>query len=102
MDDTEETGSGLGLRRIRDKERPASWRASINEVNVSLVLPLPEYVSSCSSGNSFKRSSLSSNCRQRDSSLTSPSAMRRVFTFLNELRSLCQSVVWASLCSSDD
>ena len=68
IDVTEEFGSGLGLRRTRVMERPASWRASINEVNVSPVLPLPKYVSSCSSGNSSKDSSPSSNSRQRDSS----------------------------------
>src|ERR1700722_7264464 len=86
-DDTGDLWSGLGLRRTRVNGRLASWRALINEVNASPLLPLPEYVSSCSSGNSSKGSPPSSNSRQRDSSSTSPSSTRRVFTFLNEPRS---------------
>ena len=96
------TESGLGLRRTKVMARSAFWRVSMNEVNVSPVLPLPEYVSSCSSGNSSKGSSPSSNSRQRESCSTSPSSIQSVFTFLNGLRSLRHSVRSTSLCSSDD
>jgi len=92
----------VSYERTRITGRPAIWRASMNEANGSPVSPLPEYVSSCSSGNSSKGSSPSSNCRQRQSSSTSPLAMRRVFTLLNDLRSLRHTVRSTSLCSSDD
>ena len=83
---------------------PAFWKASMNEVNVTPVLLLLEYVSSCSLGSRSKRpgSSLSSHCRQRESPFASQLSMRRVFTFLNELRSLNHSMRSTSLCSSDD
>ena len=37
VDETEKSGFGPGLRQTRVMERPASWRASINEVNISPV-----------------------------------------------------------------
>src|SRR5712672_2732425 len=93
---------GVGVRRTRVTGRSAFWRESMNEVNTSPSSPLPEYVSSCSSGNSSKGSSPSSNFRQRETSSTSPSSTRRVFTLLNDLSSLRHSIRSTSLCSSDD
>src|SRR5712671_5357905 len=91
---------GVGVRRTRVTGRLAFLRESMNEVNIS---PLPEYVSSCSSGNSSKGGSPSSNFRQRESSSTSLlSSTRRVFTLLNDLSSLRHSIRSTSLCSSDD
>ncbi len=94
--------NGFGISRISVTGRPAFWRESMNEVNASPELPLPGYVSSCSSGNSSKGSSPSSNRRQRETSPTSPSLTRRVFTLLNDLRRLRHSIRSTSLCSSVD
>ena len=96
----QETHQGSDL--IRDTGRSAFRRASMNEVNVSLVLPLSEYVSSCSLGKSSRGCSPSSNWRQRESSLTSPLSIQRVFRLVNDLRSLRHLVRLTSLCSSDD
>jgi hypothetical protein len=52
--------------------RPAFWRASMNELNASSVSLLPEYVSSCSSGNNSKGSSPSSNCKTTREFLDEP------------------------------
>ena len=65
---TESGASGLGPRRTKVMARSAFWRVSINASPA-------EYVSSCSSGNSSKGSSPSSNSRQRESCSTSPSPM---------------------------
>jgi hypothetical protein len=91
-----------GLGRTTVTGRPAFWRASMNDVNASPVPPLPEYLSSCSSGNSSRGCSLSSSRRLQKSSSTRSSSTRRVLTLLNDLRSLCHSVRSTSLCSSDD
>ena len=64
----------------------------MNEANTALVSPLPEYASSCSSGKRSKGGSPSSNSRQRESTSTSPLSIQRVFTLLNDLRSLRHSV----------
>ena len=85
-------GRWFELVWIKVTGRPAYWRASMNDVDASPVSPLPEYLSSCSSGNISKGSPPTSNRRQRDSSSTSPSSMRRVFMFLNKPRSLRHSV----------
>src|SRR6266478_6236322 len=79
--------------------RPAVWWAPMNEVTASPTLPLPEYVTSCSSRNRSRGCSSLSNRRLRDSSPTSPPSTLRVFTLLLNLRSLCHSVVRStSLC----
>ena len=82
--------------------RPAFRRASMNEVNISPALLLPEYVSSCSLGKSSRGCSPFSDRRQREISPMSLRWTRRVFTLLNDLRSLRHSVRSTSLCSSDD
>ena len=92
----------LRYERTRVTGRPAFRQASMNEVNGSPVSPLPEYVSSCRSGNSSKGSSPSSNCRNQESSSTSPSSIPKVSTFLNGRRCLRHSVRPTSSCSSDD
>ena len=89
------------LRRTRVTGCPACRRASMNGVNASHPSPLPECVSSCSSGNNSRGSSPSSSGRQRESSLTSPSSTRSVFTLLNDLRRLRHSAWLTSLCSSN-
>ena len=96
---TKENGLRLRLARTNVTGRPTFWRASTNEMNAS---PLPEYVSSCNSGSSSKGSSPSFNRRQRESSSTSPSLTRRVFTLLNDLSGLRHSMWSTSSCSSDD
>src|SRR6266403_1681518 len=67
-------GLRLGRRRTSITGRPMFWRASMNEVNASTVSRFQKCVSSCSSGNGSRGSSPSSDRRQRDSSLTSPSS----------------------------
>ena len=84
--------------------RPDLCRALMNEVNGSPILPLPEYMSSCSPGNRSKRSPPSSNRRQRETPLTNIWWIRRVFMLINELRSWRHSTALSTprLSSSGD
>src|SRR6266478_2729958 len=88
-------------RRIKIKlmGRPAFWRPSMKGLNLSPPWPDPKYLSSCSSGNSSRGGSPSSNRRLREISSTRPLLTLRVFAFLNGLRNLRHSERSTSLLS---